>query len=427
MKTRREPRMSAKNDSGRAQTRSGSSAVFMTAFAVVVTLLGSVIVAHAQQASNSPVTVLHNFGISESHPSSLIKGSDGRFYGTWLSEEVTFDCGGLYRMDPDGRLAWLHVFHSHVDRNGFLQCPGGDIPWALTEGADRNLYGVTYDGGKNEVGGIIYRLTKDGVFTLLHNFGGAPFDGANPQDGLILGSDGNFYGTTRAGGNNNVGTVFRMTPEGTVTILHNFGLNQVPTGGARPPAKLIEARDGLFYGVTGFNPDSIGDYGTVFRISKDGNFQVIHRFRAESPAGYAPVGPLMQASDGDFYGTTQSGGRGQYAAGTVFRMTPHGSVTYLHSFRCGPTGGCDAFPGNALVEREKGFFYSTVTQSAFRISRSGKFTTLHTFTPDEGMQPNGLVLGDDGFFYGDAQGGGVLAPGVRAYGTAFSFKVDGPD
>jgi uncharacterized repeat protein (TIGR03803 family) len=400
----------------------------MNVLALVVTILGSGLAAHAQQAP-SPVTVLHSFTISQSVPGSLIKGSDGRLYGTWLQQEVAFDCGGVFAMEVDGALTELHVNHVHVDHNGYFHCPAGDAPWAVTEGSDGNLYVVNFDGGKNGVG-TIYRLTKDGVFTLLHNFEGAPFDGAYPVS-LMHGDDGNFYGTTNGGGNNNVGTVFRMTPGGKITILHSFGLNQLPTGGARPPSKLVEGRDGLLYGVTGFNPDSIDDYGTVFRISKRGNFRVLHRFLAEPQGGYAPVGPLMQASDGDFYGTTYYGGGGQYAAGTVFRMTPGGHVTYLHSFQLPPRGqtpsDCGASPTNALLERENGFFYSTVTQCAFRISRSGKFAALHNFTPDEGMQPNGLVLGDDGLFYGDAQGGGVIPGGVSAYGTAFALRVGSPD
>jgi uncharacterized repeat protein (TIGR03803 family) len=419
--------MSAKSDSWRAQTRSGPSAGFMTVIVLVVTtILGSGLAAHSQQAPSS-VTVLHNFTISQSAPLSLIKGSDGRLFGTWGQQEVAFNCGGVFAIDLDGTLTELHVNHVHVDLNGNFHCPAGDAPGAVTEGSDGNLYVVNFDGGKNGVG-TIYRLTKDGAFMLLHDFEGAPFDGAYPVS-LIHGDDGNFYGTTNGGGTDNAGTVFRMTPGGEVTILHNFGLNQVPTGGARPSSKLIEGRNGLLYGVTGFNPDSIDDYGTVFRISKTGHFEVIHRFLAEPPSGYAPVGPLMQASDGELYGTTYYGGGGQYAAGTVFRMTPGGQVTHLHTFHAPPKGGtsCTGFPTNALVEREKGFFYSTVTQCAFRISRSGKFAALHSFTPDEGMQPNGLVLGDDGLFYGDAQGGGVLAPGVRAYGTVFSFKVRSPD
>lgn len=392
-------------------------------------LLGLSIAATGQTPS-SPVRVLHNFQIEESEPSNpgLIKASDGRLYGTWFQQETAFDLGGVFRIEADGTYTVVYVFPN--SNNG----SEGNGPWGtLAEGRDHNVYGATVFGGAYEVG-TIYRVSPEGVFTPLHSFGANPLDGTYPNGGLILGSDGNFYGTTSAGGNDNVGTIFRMTPQGEVTTLHSFGLNQIPTGGARPVSNLTEGRDGWLYGVTGFNEDSINDYGTVFRISKKGQFRVIHRFFP--PDGFSPVAALMQAKDGTFYGTTYYGGSESNAGGTIFRMTPGGKVSFLHMFYSinqdgSPVWGSNPF--NSLMEAEDGFLYSTIMicgpdqlDCAYRISSCGKFEVLHIFTPQEGMGENGLIQGNDGLLYGDAQGGGI-DNGIRANGTAFSFKPPDSD
>jgi len=400
------------------------SIVFMSVPILLVVWLASVCAAQVQ-TQTSPVTVLYNFPISSVQPMSLIKARDGRFYGTCLSDG-DLNLGTVFRLHNDGSWPVLYEFPKYPAPNE------GDGPQgALVEGSDGNFYGTTIAGGSNLMG-TIYRITPDGVFTSLYSFGSVAFDGAYPWAGLIQGPDGNFYGTTKGGGRNNVGTVFRMTPEGTVTILHHFALNQVPTGGARPQTNFIQGRDGLFYSVTGYNQDSNGDYGTVFRISKKGHFEVVYRF-GPSPGGYGPVAPLVQASDGNFYGTTYFGGRGTNAAGTVFRMTPSRKVAFLHTFHSTTKGGPPVwgnFPFNGLLEGKDGFFYSTIMgcgrdqlDCAYRISQSGKFLVLHIFSDQEGMGTNGFVQGEDGLLYGDAQGGGILNGGIRAYGTAFSFKL----
>jgi uncharacterized repeat protein (TIGR03803 family) len=270
--------------------------------------------------------------------------------------------------------------------------------------------------------GVAFRITHDGALTVLHNFGSDSSDGTYPWGGLVQGQDGNFYGTTHDGGANGAGTVFRMTPEGEVTILHNFALNQTPTGGARPNGQTLTwGRDGLLYGITSYNQDSVGDYGTVFTISTDGVFNVLYRFQPTS--GYGPVAFLIQASDGNFYGTTQLGGTGERPAGTVFQMTPDGTVSFLHEFHQSPResfriswGGDDPgiFPTNDLVEAEDGVFYSTISgctdggDCIYRITRSGEFSNVYDFTSQEAMSAGRLIVGDDGLYYSFAQGGGML-------------------
>jgi uncharacterized repeat protein (TIGR03803 family) len=165
----------------------------------------------------------------------------------------------------------------------------------------------------------------------LHSFDGT--DGAEPN-GLVQGTDGNFYGTTNQGGANGAcndgsvgsgcGTVFKITPGGTLTTLSNFG--NYFTDGISPLAGLIQATDGNFYGTTLGGPAN--GYGTVFKITPSGTLTVLHSF--DNTDGSGPAAALVQATDGNFYGTTLGGGANGY--GTVFQMTPSGTLTTLHSF-----------------------------------------------------------------------------------------------
>jgi uncharacterized repeat protein (TIGR03803 family) len=352
--------------------------------------------------------------VSSKQPISLIKAKDGRFYGTTIGDNEA-DLGSIFSLSPDGTFTTLYFFS--------LDGVTGDFPYGqLVEGTDGNIYGTTIYGGVTYQG-VAFRITPDGALTVLRNFGSDPSDGTHPWGGLVQGQDGNFYGTTHDGGANGAGTVFRMTPEGQVTILHNFELNQIPTGGAHPNAQTLTwGRDGLLYGVTFYNPDSVDDYGTVFRISTAGEFEVVYRFQPTS--GYGPVAYLIQARDGNFYGTTQLGGTGDHPAGTVFQMTPDGTASFLHEFHLPPResfrispGGDDPgiFPTNALVEAEDGVFYSTISgcteegqDCIYRITRSGEFSDVYDFTSQEAMSAGRLILGDDDLYYSFAQGGGMF-------------------
>jgi uncharacterized repeat protein (TIGR03803 family) len=367
------------------------------------------------QAQTSPVEVLYSFisWVSSKQPINLIKAKDGRFYGTTIGDNKT-DLGSIFSLSHDGTFTTLYFFS--------LDGVTGDFPYGqLVEGTDGNIYGTTIYGGVTYQG-VAFRITPDGALTVLHNFGSDLSDGTYPWGGLVQGQDGNFYGTTHDGGANGAGTVFRMTPEGGVTILHNFELNQIPTEGARPNGQTLTwGRDGLLYGVTFLNPDSVDDYGTVFRISTDGEFEVLYRFQPTS--GYGPVAYLIQARDSNFYGTTQLGGTGDRPAGTVFQMAPDGTVSFLHEFHLPPResfrispGGDDPgiYPTNALVEAEDGVFYSTISgctegqDCIYRITRSGEFSDVYDFTSQEAMSAGRLILGDDGLYYSFAQGGGML-------------------
>jgi uncharacterized repeat protein (TIGR03803 family) len=192
-------------------------------------------------------------------------------------------------------------------------------------------------------------MTADGTFTVLHAFSGVP-DGANPYAALIQATDGNFYGTTAFGGTRSccetVGTVFRMTPDGTVTVLHAFA--DTPDD-AHPYAALIQASDGNFYGTTAGS--GAGQSGTVFRMTADGSVTTLHAFSG-GPDDVGPRGALIQGSDGIFYGTTP----GLMLHGTVFRMAADGTVGTLHTFSGMPDG---ADPQAGLVQARDGSFFGT--------------------------------------------------------------------
>jgi uncharacterized repeat protein (TIGR03803 family) len=173
----------------------------------------------------------------------------------------------------------------------------------------------------------IFKITPSGTLTTLHSFDGT--DGDLPQAALVQGTDGNFYGTTNEGGpsgacNGGCGTVFKITPGGTLTTLSSFV--NYPTDGVNPIAALIQGTDGNFYGTN--SSGGVNFDGAIFKITPSGTLTVLHSF--DGTDGDSPAAALVLATDGNFYGTAPAGGANGY--GTVFRMTPSGTLTTLHSF-----------------------------------------------------------------------------------------------
>ena len=199
--------------------------------------------------------------------------------------------------------------------------------------------------------------------TNLYSFAGSPTDGQYPYAALVQGIDGNFYGTTAGGGNGpcpgGCGTVFRISASGTYTTLYSFV--GYPTDGYNPSAGLVQGSDSNFYGTTvegGGGNCIVNGCGTIFRISPSGNESNLYSFESSSTHdGFYPSGGLVQGSDGNFYGTTAGGGT--YFAGTVFRISPSGTYTSLYSFGSTPTDGIG--PSAALVQGSDGNFYGTTS------------------------------------------------------------------
>jgi uncharacterized repeat protein (TIGR03803 family) len=267
--------------------------------------------------------------------------------------------------------------------------------------------------------------------TVLHSFTGYPTDGSDPVAGLVQGSNGNFYGTTPYGGIDDIGTVFRISPSGTYTDLYSSG-----SSGAESYAGLVQGSDGNFYGTTTLGGTT---FGTVFRISPSGSYTKLHSFAGYPTDGANPYAGLVQGSDGNFYGTTEFGGTGTncdvQGCGTVFRISPSGGETILHSFGDSPGDGDDAQAG--LVQGSDGNFYGTTqlggthhSGTVFRIDPSGTETTLYSFvgSPYDGSEPRaGLVQGSDGNFYGTTTKGGPSTNCFDGCGTVFQISPSGSE
>lgn len=296
--------------------------------------------------------------------------------------------------------------------------PGG--PWdpeldVLVKGRDGNLYSATTGGGANGLGAA-FRVSLTGNGALLHSFNGS--DGSYPL-ALTLGTDGYFYGITGGGGTFGAGTIYKMDTAGNVTVIYNF------TGGSdgRSPSPLIEGRDGNFYGTARYNGAPSCNYpgcGTIFKITPSGTFTLLHQF--DGADGFEPIAPLLLGSDGKFYGTTAQGGGTGY--GVIFQVTSSGRFSVIHDFSYGK----GVAPYAPLIEGSDGSLYGTTPFGGqgpnqgdgviYKLSRSGGYTVLHYFNyVTDGIQPfSGLVQATDGNFYG-------ANPWVGAHGFGTLYRL----
>jgi uncharacterized repeat protein (TIGR03803 family) len=223
----------------------------------------------------------------------------------------------------------------------------------VVQATNGNFYGTTYYGGANGFG-TVFEINAAGTLTTLYSFCSQSgcADGEYSYAALIQATNGDFYGITYAGGANNDGSVFKITPSGTLTTLYSFD------GFYDPVAGLVQATNGDFYGTTEYGGTGLlcGSYGcgTVFKITPSGTLTTMHSF--DLTDGTNPYAGLVQATNGDFYGTTEEGGANDY--GTVFKMTPSGTLTTLHTFAS--TDGASSYAG--LVEDTNGDFYGTTSQ-----------------------------------------------------------------
>ncbi|HYM77935.1 MAG TPA: choice-of-anchor tandem repeat GloVer-containing protein [Candidatus Dormibacteraeota bacterium] len=339
---------------------------------------------------------------------ALIQGLDGNFYGTAVNNGL-YDGGSAFRLTQQGKLG---AFYSFCQVGNCT--PAGFAPFAgLVQSSNGTFYGTTLEGGANS-DGTVFKLAPNGTITTLHNFSGT--DGASPQSGLLLASDGNFYGTTQSGGTFNFGTVFKITPGGTFTSLHSFN----ETDGKSPIGGMVQAANGFLYGTTDIG-GAIGS-GTVFKITTSGALTTVHNFGDTD--GSIPLGALILGSDNNIYGTTEAGGANNY--GTVFNVTPSGTFTTLYNFNFGD----GAYPEAGLIQANDGNYYGITTWggsggtcfdgcgTVFEITPAGTLTTLHDFTGPDGYQPMGsLMQSTTGTFYGTTWYGGA------DFGTIFSLST----
>jgi uncharacterized repeat protein (TIGR03803 family) len=374
-------------------------------------LMTVVLCTAATFASAQTLTTLHNFAGQPNDGNNpyagLVQGTDGNFYGTTRTGG-TNNKGTVFRMTPSGTVTILHSFGGN---------DGQDPTGGLIQASDGNFYGTTSIGGSGGGGGTVFKITSGGTLTTLVTFngqGGPEF----PYSGLIQGSDGNFYGTTPQGGTNyGNGTVYKITPSGAVTTLYSFACSG--SSGCRPSGGLVRGRDGNFYGTTSQGGSGSNNTGSVFKITSSGNVTTLHNFCYSCGDGYDSYATLIQATDGDLYGTTNGGGA--HGDGTVFKITTSGTLTTLYSF-CPNGRPCvdGAGPEAGLVQGSDGNFYGTTyvggTNSVgtiFQITPSGTLTTLHTFNGGDGGGPeDALIQANDGNFYGTTSTGGSTGDGT---------------
>jgi uncharacterized repeat protein (TIGR03803 family) len=349
------------------------------------------------------LSVLNTFTVYSSGTTpygGLVLGTDGNFYGT--TEYGGIGYGTVFKMASDGTLSLLYSFTGTGD--------GGDPYAPPIQARDGNLYGTTASGSSQTPYGAVYKLTSAGLLTVLYQFDQA--HGTSPYTPLVEGNDGEFYGVTVKGGNLNLGVVFRISPKGKFRVLYNFD----GTHGSQPFGPLVLANDGNFYGTT-FSGGSKGS-GVVFRITSNGRLRVIHNFAGTGGGFYSCTG-LVQASDGNFYGTTHNGG--QADAGTIFRVSPQGKYVVLHKFN----GSGGKFPMVTLTQHTNGILYGDTQQGGTVACSSdpycGTFYSLNaalppfvSLTPTSGRVGRRVDVLGQGFT-------GTTA--VSFNGTAAAFKV----
>jgi uncharacterized repeat protein (TIGR03803 family) len=343
------------------------------------------------------------------HFVSLSQGADGHLYGTTAGGTLSFP-GTIFNVTTEGTVTTLGTFCG--------SCQSGDSPWTgLVLDTDGNFYGTT--AGNFDDDGTVFKFHARSPLTsltTLHRFHGN--DGRDPFAALLLAVDGNIYGTTFYGGTSSscsfgCGTVFKITPEGTLSTLHTFDY----ADGGGPVGALIQGTDGNVYGTTSFG--GANGYGTVFRMTSMGTLTTLHDF--DSTDGASPYGGLVQATDGNLYGTTSGGGGG--GNGTVFKITAGGRLTSLYSFCAGECAD-GATPYAGLIQATDGNFYGTTYANGayfggtvFKITPGGDLTTLYSFCARtsciDGARPyGGLVQSTNGILYGITYEGGGFDEGV---------------
>jgi uncharacterized repeat protein (TIGR03803 family) len=363
---------------------------------------------------------------------SVVQGTDGNFYGAGTNG-IGGGGGNLFRMTPSGEITSIYQFCSQPNC-----ADGASVQSAPVLGTDGNLYGVTAVGGNGSCGsgGVFFKLTMDAQITVLYTFAATCTDGATPN-GIILASDGNFYGTTLSGGKDYNGTIFKITPSGVYTQLYLFCSKAKCTDGSTPLYPPVEGNDGNFYGTANSGGSTGG--GVIYKITPAGQYSVIYN-SCNLENGACPNGgyPYAIAKDaaGNFVGTACCGSDGGY--GVIFEITPDGKYSLLHTF--GPSTGAFGWAGSQMILASDGNLYGTfigggsgswaprVRGAIYKVTAQGAFAPLYAFCQcghGTGFNPiDSVFQATDGNFYGTTAFGGT-GPDTSedwGYGTVFQFS-----
>jgi len=379
-------------------------------FVVLVFCAATTIAASAQT-----LTTIADFTFSEGvDPNApLVEGVNGNLFGTTVAggslthcrlDGGPYGCGTVFEVTTGGTLTTVHRFDN----------TDGAVPGGLGQAANGSLYGTTFYGGAHS-SGTVFKIDSTGKLTTLYNFCSQTncIDGAFPTSQLVLGANGNFYGVTYGGGANQLGSIFEITPNGILTTLYSFCSQTNCIDGSRPGLLGLDS-SGNFYGVTSTGGTNMA--GTVFEITPGGKLSTLYSFCSQTNCtdGEQPTA-LVQAAHGMFYGITYQGGANY--RGTFFKITAKGGLRTLYSF-CAQTSCADGSSPNGLIQATDGNFYGTTSEGGlsgnwgtiFEISSSGTLTTLHQFCSQsncaDGGEPAGLMQATNGNLYGTTGDGG---------------------
>jgi uncharacterized repeat protein (TIGR03803 family) len=354
----------------------------------------------------------------------LTLGPDGLLYGPCMDIDQNWNngSGAIFKYDPSQGQNGFTVLYEFPSLGCSVQ------PNALTLNTDGNLYGTTQGANCGSAGyGTFFKITPAGKLTTLHTFQGAPGNDAAYPSAVTLGSDGNFYGTSTAGGiqaqNLNAGTVFKITPKGKVTLLYVFSANN--NGPYEPAAAPTQGADGKWYGTT-FLGGTYG-YGIIFQLAGK-KINILHNFNMNvDNAGY-PAFPLTLATDGNFYSPSQTVAFGGYGPESIFKTTTIAKKpVYSDLFNwMVPGQGCNnqstngCVPSSPLALHPNGTFYGTTEQGGYPADEGVFYSFSMGFKPYIVPQfPRGKVGTPIGIF-------GVGLTGTSAVsfnGVAANFSV----
>jgi uncharacterized repeat protein (TIGR03803 family) len=402
---------------------SGSATSTLTIRSVTVSNCGnySVLVTNSYGSVTSAMAVLNLTGVTSSGVvletlysfttnsngrlpfGGLMQANNGSFYGT-TSRGGLDGFGTVFQMNASGVVTFPHTFGNGTD---------GSFPYAaLIQATNDLLYGTALFGGATD-DGTVFRMTTNGPSIVGWSLTSAN-NGSEPLGGLVQARDGNFYGTTRAGGAYGNGTVFKFMAAGSLTGIHSFA----KTDGANPACTLVQGTDSNFYGTTQ-NGGTNGGWGTIFKVTPGGILTSLFSFANAN--GAQPIAGLVRDVAGNFYGTTFAGGTN--GAGTIFKLAADATFTSLYSFT-GGNDGSNCYGG--LLLASDGNFYGTTTSggvygqgTVFRITSEGTLATLVQFDGYQGANPQcTLIQGSDGHLYGTTQNGGA-----SGYGAIFRMTL----
>lgn len=348
----------------------------------------------------------------------LTEGQDGNLYGTTSAGGANGSGGTVFKITTAGVLTVLHSFKNDTFTDG-------SVPSGVVQGTDGNFYGVTTYGGATG-NGTVFKVTPTGTETVLHSFVNGLGDGFNPSGNLIEATDGNLYGTAPGGGANGDGAIFEITLSGQESILYSF--NASANDGFSPGSGVIQASDGNLYGTTPGNGTNVNtSFGAVFKVTLSGQETLVYTFQGQTVSdGQLPEAGLIQGVDGNFYGTTSEGGSG--ISGTVFKLTSGGVETVLSNFNAGGSTSVNGYsPITSLIQASDGNLYGTNNLggahnndgTVFQVTPQGVTNLVYAFGASSGDGSNSqanLIQASDGNFYGTTHAGGA-----HGYGTIFKI------